>query len=256
MEKKEAIEVLKETGEYLNRHIGTESYNQRCRIHDAYHALKRLTTTKEPRVSAEEFLTMKGLWNYAGKIKIGRDDLKKMLEEYASTTQVERVSEEEEIYFIEDSKTQMWHYVRNEYKEGDTVHSVEMVFYPEWTNDPHKAKKFSTKEDAEREMKEGMFIELRGKGFIVTDHQFTNPTEGWLSSKQGADAIAFAEWLRTFEGLTRENGYWVLDSQISSEELYDVYLKDHPLPPPPKEEKKKEEKGGNDLFIKGSSVAT
>ena len=40
------------------------------------------------------------------------------------------------------------------------------------------------------------------------------------------DAIDFAEWLRTFEPLTKENGYWVLECQISSENLYKAYVHD------------------------------
>jgi len=40
------------------------------------------------------------------------------------------------------------------------------------------------------------------------------------------EAIEFAEWLRTFEPLTKDNGYWVLECQISSEELYNTYLRD------------------------------
>ena len=40
------------------------------------------------------------------------------------------------------------------------------------------------------------------------------------------EAIEFAEWLRSFEVLSKENGYWVLDCQVSSEELYKNYLCD------------------------------
>jgi hypothetical protein len=40
------------------------------------------------------------------------------------------------------------------------------------------------------------------------------------------ESIEFAEWLRTFKPLTKDHGYWVLQSQISSEELYSAYLKD------------------------------
>lgn len=40
------------------------------------------------------------------------------------------------------------------------------------------------------------------------------------------DAIEFAEWLRTFEPLEKKNGFWILESQISSEELYNSYLRD------------------------------
>ena len=42
------------------------------------------------------------------------------------------------------------------------------------------------------------------------------------------EAIAFAEWLRTFEILTKENGQWVLDCQISSEKLYKQYRNHSP----------------------------
>jgi hypothetical protein len=40
------------------------------------------------------------------------------------------------------------------------------------------------------------------------------------------EAIEFAEWIRTFEVLERENGFWVIESQVSSEELYSAYLED------------------------------
>ena len=39
-------------------------------------------------------------------------------------------------------------------------------------------------------------------------------------------AIEFGEWLRTFELLLKQDKYWVLDCQISTEELYEGYLKD------------------------------
>ena len=40
------------------------------------------------------------------------------------------------------------------------------------------------------------------------------------------EAIEFAEWLRTFEALDKMNGFWFLESQISSNKLYDGYLRD------------------------------
>ena len=40
------------------------------------------------------------------------------------------------------------------------------------------------------------------------------------------DAIEFAEWIRTFEVLEKKHGYWVLESQVSSEALYAAYLED------------------------------
>jgi len=40
---------------------------------------------------------------------------------------------------------------------------------------------------------------------------------------QESDAVEFADWLKTFEPLTKENNQWVLDCQISSQELYNHY---------------------------------
>lgn len=40
------------------------------------------------------------------------------------------------------------------------------------------------------------------------------------------DAIEFGDWLKTFEPLTKENNQWVLDCQISTEELYEAFLRD------------------------------
>ena len=40
MSKKAAIEILKETGEYLYYHVGTDSYNQRCKLYDAARELE------------------------------------------------------------------------------------------------------------------------------------------------------------------------------------------------------------------------
>ncbi len=44
--------------------------------------------------------------------------------------------------------------------------------------------------------------------------------------KTKIEAVEFAEWLRTFEVLDKINGFWVLESQISSEALYKNYLID------------------------------
>jgi hypothetical protein len=40
------------------------------------------------------------------------------------------------------------------------------------------------------------------------------------------EAIEFAEWIRTFEVLEKRDGFWVLESQVSTEELYTAYLED------------------------------
>jgi hypothetical protein len=37
------------------------------------------------------------------------------------------------------------------------------------------------------------------------------------------EAIEFGEWLRTFDALTKENGFWVLESQVSTKDLYRVF---------------------------------
>jgi len=39
-------------------------------------------------------------------------------------------------------------------------------------------------------------------------------------------AVEFGEWLRTFDSLTRENGQWVLESQITTEKLFNGFIKD------------------------------
>lgn len=40
------------------------------------------------------------------------------------------------------------------------------------------------------------------------------------------NAIEFGDWLKTFQPLTKENDQWVLDCQISTEELYEGFLRD------------------------------
>jgi hypothetical protein len=40
------------------------------------------------------------------------------------------------------------------------------------------------------------------------------------------EAIEFAEWIRTFEVLEKRDGFWVLESQVSTVELYTAYLED------------------------------
>lgn len=39
----------------------------------------------------------------------------------------------------------------------------------------------------------------------------------------GCEAIEFAEWLRTWDALTKENNQWCLDCQVSTKELYNYY---------------------------------
>lgn len=41
-----------------------------------------------------------------------------------------------------------------------------------------------------------------------------------------AEAVEFAEWIRAFESLERQHGFWVIEGQISSEDLYKGFLKD------------------------------
>lgn len=47
-----------------------------------------------------------------------------------------------------------------------------------------------------------------------------------VSGALQSEAIEFAEWIRTFGQLEKKNGFWILESQISSERLYKGYLDD------------------------------
>ena len=45
-----------------------------------------------------------------------------------------------------------------------------------------------------------------------------------LKENFNSNAVKFAEWLRTFDSLEKQHDYWVIESQISSEELYKLFL--------------------------------
>ena len=47
-----------------------------------------------------------------------------------------------------------------------------------------------------------------------------------VSGSLQSEAIEFAEWIRTFESLDKKHGFWVIERQLSSEELYYHYLRD------------------------------
>ncbi len=47
-----------------------------------------------------------------------------------------------------------------------------------------------------------------------------------VSGSLQAEAIEFAEWIRTFDSLEKKQGFWIIESQISSEDLYKGFLKD------------------------------
>jgi len=49
---------------------------------------------------------------------------------------------------------------------------------------------------------------------------------GAVSGSLREDAIEFAECIKTFDALDKKNGFWILEMQISSEELYNHYLLD------------------------------
>lgn len=38
--------------------------------------------------------------------------------------------------------------------------------------------------------------------------------------------IKFAEWIRTFEALERQNGQWVIESQLSDEQIVKAFIAD------------------------------
>lgn len=65
------------------------------------------------------------------------------------------------------------------------------------------------------------------KELNITDfQQEDNPFVMACCKISKEQAIEFAEWIRTFEPLEKTDGFWVLDSQISETELFDLYLKD------------------------------
>ena len=39
-------------------------------------------------------------------------------------------------------------------------------------------------------------------------------------------AIEFAAWIRTFDSLEKKQQFWIVESQVSDEELFNAYLKD------------------------------
>jgi len=47
-----------------------------------------------------------------------------------------------------------------------------------------------------------------------------------VSGSLQAEAVEFAEWIRTFDALDKKDGFWILESQLSSEELYKGFLRD------------------------------
>lgn len=66
---------------------------------------------------------------------------------------------------------------------------------------------------------------------IIRVYEYTGGVQVVLSDNErnvvlGAmksNAIKFAEWLRTFEALEKKDGQWVIESQVSTEELYAVF---------------------------------
>lgn len=46
--------------------------------------------------------------------------------------------------------------------------------------------------------------------------------EGTVAGRE-EDAVGFAEWIRTFEALDKQHGYWVLESQITTAQLYEKF---------------------------------
>jgi len=65
------------------------------------------------------------------------------------------------------------------------------------------------------------------KRALAIDHEMRPDDNPWVvkccdvSKKQ---AIEFAAWVRTFEPLEKKDGFWVVEQQISDEELFELYL--------------------------------
>lgn len=45
-----------------------------------------------------------------------------------------------------------------------------------------------------------------------------------VEQNQKVEAIEFAEWIRTFDALDKKDGFWILESQLSSKDLYESFL--------------------------------
>lgn len=59
---------------------------------------------------------------------------------------------------------------------------------------------------------------------VIWDYlKLPNPA---VSDSVQAESIEFAEWIRTFDSLEKKQGFWIIESQISSEELYKLSLED------------------------------
>jgi hypothetical protein len=65
---------------------------------------------------------------------------------------------------------------------------------------------------------------MKNENLNETENPALNKTD--VSNSLRVEAIEFAEWIRTFEALYKKHGFWILEMQLSSEELYDHYLLD------------------------------
>ena len=72
----------------LEGHLKSQDglYEDVIKVMESYATERAIPPKSISDEEAEEFLTMKGLWNYAANIKLSRESLQEMLDEYASTT--------------------------------------------------------------------------------------------------------------------------------------------------------------------------
>jgi len=86
MTPEEAIEILQETGEYLNTRIGTDSYEQRCRLFDATKVVERMEASLSAAKKALQDIKdwdddLEDMWEDAGYRAIGAlEDIKELAE--------------------------------------------------------------------------------------------------------------------------------------------------------------------------------
>ena len=182
-------------------------------------------TDKSPVEQMREWLqaqkdeALEGHGDYwMGKLTLGGMALAKMNELFPEVQQVPiQPTEDKCVYFIENPTTQYW-LVENKSRYNR---------FFEWTNNPHKAHKFSSKEEAQTLLEMANLDKIA----IVTEHIFSSPqvpiqdidalAEKYVKSiysynqggrridgtrdykagyrqcleDRGSDAIAFAEWI-------------------------------------------------------------
>lgn len=76
----------------------------------------------------------------------------------------------------------------------------------------------STNKDIANDAAEYLDDKLKEAGVVYVLSVDESPAAG-----REEDAVAFGEWLRTFDLLDKQNGHWVLESQVATTRLYKLF---------------------------------